>query len=115
MVLKRLGVLSVGKVLGGIYVVLGLIIGGLFTLLALGGIAVGSGSGSAWLRGDLRPRRPSSCFRCTARRLHRRRDSRGGSTGLVASMLGGIEMEFGYAAAPGHQAEAATPPPPRTP
>lgn len=115
MVLKRLGVLSVGKVLGGIYVVLGLIIGGLFTLLALGGIAVGSGSGSAG----------AAIFGLGAIILLPLAYGAAGFIGgvilaalynLVASMLGGIEMEFGYAAPLGRtQAEAATPPPPRTP
>lgn len=39
MVLKRLGVLSVGVMLGGIYAALGLIVGGLFTMISLAGFA----------------------------------------------------------------------------
>jgi|YNPMSStandDraft_1061717.scaffolds.fasta_scaffold97848_1 hypothetical protein len=38
MIVKRVGVLSVGRVLGCLYALLGLIIGGLFSLLALAGV-----------------------------------------------------------------------------
>jgi len=41
MILKRVGVLSVGKVLGGLYAVLGLFIGGIASLLAVLGASVG--------------------------------------------------------------------------
>jgi hypothetical protein len=45
MVVKSVGVLSVGKVAGCTYGLLGLIIGGFLTLLALAGAAVGGGGG----------------------------------------------------------------------
>ena len=41
MVVKSVGVLSVGKVLGCLYALFGLIFGGLFTLISLAGFAVG--------------------------------------------------------------------------
>jgi hypothetical protein len=41
MTVKRVGVLSVGKVLGCLYVVLGVIVGGLFSLLSSTNAAVG--------------------------------------------------------------------------
>jgi hypothetical protein len=39
MMLKRVGVLSVGKMLGCLYALLGLLVGGIMSLLALGGAA----------------------------------------------------------------------------
>ncbi len=41
MVVKSIGVLSVGKVVGCLYALLGLIIGGLFSLISLVGAAAG--------------------------------------------------------------------------
>ncbi|MEX0714561.1 MAG: hypothetical protein WD278_19650 [Pirellulales bacterium] len=41
MVVKSIGVLSAGKVLGCLYVLLGLIIGAMFSLLSLAGVAAG--------------------------------------------------------------------------
>jgi hypothetical protein len=41
MILKSVGVVSVGKVLGCLYALLGLIVGALFSLLALAGLAIG--------------------------------------------------------------------------
>ncbi len=41
MVVKSVGVLSVGKVMGCVYALFGLIGGGLFTLLSLAGLAIG--------------------------------------------------------------------------
>ena len=41
MIVKSVGVLSVGKVLGCLYAMLGLIIGGFLTLLSLAGAAAG--------------------------------------------------------------------------
>jgi len=52
MVLKRIGVLSCGKVSGFVYAILGLIIGTFVTLFALLGAAIGaaaSGSDEAWI------------------------------------------------------------------
>lgn len=52
MVLKRIGVLSCGKVSGLLYGIMGLIIGAFVTLFALLGAAIGaasSGSNEAWL------------------------------------------------------------------
>ena len=43
MIVKTVGVLSVGKVFGCLYALLGLIIGGLFSLLSLAGFAAGGG------------------------------------------------------------------------
>ncbi|MCP4654067.1 MAG: hypothetical protein GY856_01480 [bacterium] len=51
MVLKRIGVLSCGKVSGLLYGIMGLIIGAIFTLVSLLGAAIGamsSGSNEAW-------------------------------------------------------------------
>jgi hypothetical protein len=44
-VVKRVGVLSVGKVMGILYALLGLIIGGLFSLFSLAGAVVGGAGG----------------------------------------------------------------------
>jgi len=41
MILKRVGVLSVGKIMGAIYVVLGLLIGGIVSLFAVLGASFG--------------------------------------------------------------------------
>lgn len=41
MVIKSVGVVSVGKVLGTLYGLLGLFVGGLFSLLSLAGAAIG--------------------------------------------------------------------------
>jgi len=41
MIIKSVGVLSVGKVMGCIYAVFGLIAGGLFSLISLAGAAIG--------------------------------------------------------------------------
>lgn len=51
MVLKRIGVMSCGKVLGALYALMGLVIGAIFTLFSLIGTAVGMSSGSedAWI------------------------------------------------------------------
>ncbi len=51
MVLKRIGVMSCGKVMGALYGLMGLVIGGLFTLFSLIGAAVGMSTGSedAWI------------------------------------------------------------------
>lgn len=46
MVLKRIGVLSAGKISGLMYTLIGLLIGGLFSLLSLLGLAIG-GTGSS--------------------------------------------------------------------
>ena len=45
MIVKQIGVLSAGKMLGALYGILGLLAGGLFTLFAMIGIS-GSGEGS---------------------------------------------------------------------
>ena len=42
MIVKRIGVLSVGKVLGSLYVALGLMIGGLMSLISVIGVAAGA-------------------------------------------------------------------------
>ncbi|MGH9839465.1 MAG: hypothetical protein ACREEM_11850 [Blastocatellia bacterium] len=44
-VVKRVGVLSVGKIMGILYALVGLILGALFSLLSLAGAAFGSTSG----------------------------------------------------------------------
>ena len=41
MIVRRIGVLSLAKFMGGIYGVLGLIFGGIFSLLAMAGAAIG--------------------------------------------------------------------------
>jgi hypothetical protein len=41
MIVKNIGPLSVGKILGSLYVILGLFIGGLFSLISLAGAAIG--------------------------------------------------------------------------
>ena len=41
MVLRSIGVLSCGKVLGTMYAAMGLIIGGIFSLLSMAGVAAG--------------------------------------------------------------------------
>ena len=43
MIIKSIGAISTGKVLGCIYAVMGLFIGGIFSLIALTGAAVGGG------------------------------------------------------------------------
>src|SRR5437016_3938037 len=43
MIIRRVDALSVGKVLGCLYFLLGLIIGGLFSLMSLVGVAAGGG------------------------------------------------------------------------
>lgn len=43
MVLKRIGVLSVGKILGGIYAAMGLLIGALFAMLSIVGASFSEG------------------------------------------------------------------------
>ena len=43
MTLRRVGILSCGKVLGCVYALLGLIIGGVFSLAAVAGFAAGGG------------------------------------------------------------------------
>ncbi|HKY60216.1 MAG TPA: hypothetical protein VJP59_04315 [Gemmatimonadota bacterium] len=51
MVIERVGPLSVGKMLGGIYAVIGFVVGALFTLFALMGAVAGASSEPemAWL------------------------------------------------------------------
>lgn len=51
MVIKRVGPLSVGKMLGGIYAVIGLVAGAMFTVFALVGAVAGAPSEPemAWL------------------------------------------------------------------
>lgn len=51
MVVRRIGVLSLGKILGVIYAVLGLLLGGLFAVFSLFGAAMGmaQGQGNAWM------------------------------------------------------------------
>jgi len=49
MQIKKIEPLSAGKLLGAIYAIMGLFIGGIFTLLALLGAAVGGGGGDAAL------------------------------------------------------------------
>jgi hypothetical protein len=41
MILKRIGVLSVGKIMGVIYAVIGVFVGGIFSLIAIVGSAAG--------------------------------------------------------------------------
>ncbi|SMP74962.1 hypothetical protein SAMN06265222_11894 [Neorhodopirellula lusitana] len=41
--LKRLGVLSVGKLVGVVYAILGLVLGGFFSLIAVAGVAANGG------------------------------------------------------------------------
>ncbi len=43
MILRRVGVLSCGKLLGCLYALLGFLIGGVFSLLAVAGFAFGGG------------------------------------------------------------------------
>jgi hypothetical protein len=43
MTLKRVGVLSAGKIIGVMYVVLGLFVGGIVSLIALAGASLGGG------------------------------------------------------------------------
>ena len=45
MVVKSIGVLSVGKVLACLYALLGLLVGGFFSLLAIAGAAAGAANG----------------------------------------------------------------------
>lgn len=47
MIVRRVSVLSVGKVLACLYALLGLIVGGLFSFLSLAGAAAGGGQGAA--------------------------------------------------------------------
>lgn len=51
MVLKRIGVMSCGRVLGALYALMGLVIGGFFTLFSLIATAIGVSSGAedAWI------------------------------------------------------------------
>lgn len=49
MQIKKIEPLSAGKLLGTMYALLGLLIGGIFTLLALVGVAAGGGGGDAAL------------------------------------------------------------------
>ena len=44
MILKRVGVLSVGKILGAIYAVLGLLIGGIVSIISVLGASFGGGN-----------------------------------------------------------------------
>jgi hypothetical protein len=45
MVVRSFGVLSVGKIMAAMYAFFGLLIGGMFTLLSLGGLAAAGGRG----------------------------------------------------------------------
>lgn len=45
MIIKSVGVLSIGKLMGCAYALLGLLVGAIFTLLALVGALAGSGPG----------------------------------------------------------------------
>jgi hypothetical protein len=47
MVLKKVGVLSCGKVLGTLYALLGLLIGAVVSIVAIVGAAIGSASGES--------------------------------------------------------------------
>ena len=47
MVLKRIGVLSCSKILGILYALLGLIFGGIFSIVSIFGAIVGRASGSS--------------------------------------------------------------------
>ena len=47
--IKRLDVMSCGVMLGVLYAILGLFVGGIFSLLALGGVAAGGGDVMAGL------------------------------------------------------------------
>ena len=47
MELKRVGVLSCGKVLGLLYAAMGLIFGGIFSLISIGGMVASAGQGAA--------------------------------------------------------------------
>jgi hypothetical protein len=95
MVLKSVGVLSVGKVLGCLYALMGLIFGGFVSLLALGGAAAGG-----------RLEGPSAMlFGAGAVVLLPIFYGLGGFIGgiisaflynIVASMIGGIEMELSH-------------------
>lgn len=51
MILRRIGVLSVGKVMGSLYALVGLIFGLIFSLVAMMGAAIGSfeGGDEAWI------------------------------------------------------------------
>ncbi len=49
MQIKKIEPLSAGKLLGTLYALIGLFIGGIFTLLALVGVAAGGGGGDAAL------------------------------------------------------------------
>ena len=95
MEVKRIGVLSVGKVMGAMYVVIGLILGGLLSLFALAG-------GGAGPNGPAGPA-PAALFGAAAiiilPLLYGVLGFIGGIiTGalynLVASTIGGIEMEL---------------------
>jgi hypothetical protein len=47
MIIRNVGVLSVGKVFGCVYALLGLIIGGIFSLISLAGFAAAGGGQNA--------------------------------------------------------------------
>lgn len=49
--IKSIDVLSAGKMLGALYAILGVLIGAMFTLLALVGAAVGGGQGGPAAQG----------------------------------------------------------------
>ena len=87
MIIERIGPLSLAKVMGAIYAIIGLVAGALFTLLALMGALAGASQDpeAAWLAplfdkaaGGIAWQ--AACHRAGCRKCHPGTDSDGGTT-----------------------------------